>query len=131
MVLISNLNLLLLKQAYLVQKLQKGNSHRLASLKQVQAEIQLWYEEDSEKVKMQSRSDEIDSSENVRIYHHELHAKHIKRSSILKLKTEKGMLEGHVACADYLEQAVGDLLLHPAELDSDAQDALLCVHSQR
>ena len=69
----------------------------LASLKIVQAEIQLWYEQDSEKVKLQSRSDEIDSSENVRIYHHELHAKHIKRFSILKLETEKGLLEGHAA----------------------------------
>ena len=79
----------------------------------------------SEKVKLQSRSDEIDSSENVRIYHHELHAKHINKSAILKLKTEKGLLEGHAACAEYLEQAVGDLLLHPADLDADAQDALL------
>ena len=35
------------------------------------------------------------------------------------------MLEGHAACAGYLEQAVGDLLLHPADLDADAQDALL------
>ena len=120
-----HLNLLFLKQAYLVQKLQKGDGTRLASLKQVQAEIQLWYEDDSEKVKLQSRSDELDSSENVRIYHHELHAKHIRKSSILKLKTEKGMLEGHVACANYLEQAVGDLLLQPADLDTDAQDALL------
>ena len=114
------LNLLPLKQAYLVKKLQNGDSSRLASLKLVQAEIQLWYEQDSEKVKLQSRSDEIDSSENVRIYHHELHAKHIKKSSILKLKTEKGLLEGHAACAEYLEQAVGDLLLHPADLDADS-----------
>ena len=120
-----HLNLLFLKQAYLVMKIQKGQTQRLASLKQVQAEIQLWYEQDSEKVKLQSRSDELDSSEKVRIYHHELHSKHIRRSSILKLKTEKGLLEGHVACAEYLEEAVGDLLLHPATLDVVAQDALL------
>ena len=119
------LNLLLLKQAYHVQKLQRGDSTRLASQKLVQAEVQLWYEQESEKVTLQSRFDELDFSENVRIYHHELHAKHIKKSSILNLKTEKGLLEGHVACAQYLEQAVGDLLLHPAYLDADAQDALL------
>ena len=98
---------------------------KLASLKLVQAEVQVWYEEESEKVKIQSRTDEVDTSEKVRIYHHELHAKHIKRSSILKLDTEKGLVEGHTACAEYLEQAVGDLLLHPANLDVDAQDALL------
>ena len=44
---------------------------------------------------------------------------------VLKLKTEIGTLEGHHACANYLEKAVGDLLLHPAALDSAAQDALL------
>ena len=119
------LNLLFLKQAYLVIKLQRGDINTLAKLKLVQAEIQVWYEEESEKIKIQSRTDEIETSEKVRIYHHELHAKHIKRSSILKLKTEKGLLEGHTACVQYLEQAVGKLLLHPANLDVDAQDALL------
>ena len=105
-----HLNLLLLKQAYLVQKLQRGDMSKLADLKLVQAEVQMWYEQESEKIKLQSRTDEVDTSEKVRIYHHELHAKHIKRSSILKLKTEKGLLEGHSAFAAYIEQAVGDLL---------------------
>ena len=106
---------------------------KLAALKLVQTEIQIWYEEESEKVKIQSRTDEVDNSEKVRIYHHELHAKHIKRSSILQLKTEQGLLEGHAAWGDYLEQAVGDLLLHPADLDADAQDALLkaCIYRSR
>ena len=67
----------------------------------------------------------MNSSENVRIYYHELHAKHIKKSAILKLKTENSTLEGHDACADYLEKAVGDLLLHPADLDEVAQNVLL------
>ena len=119
------LNLLFLKQAYFVKKLQRGDLSKLAALKIVQIEIQTWYEEESEKVKIQSRTDEVDNSEKVRIYHHELHAKHIKRSSILKLKTEQGLLEGHAACAGYLEQAVGDLLLHPAVLDEGAQQELL------
>ena len=98
---------------------------RLGSLKQVQAEVQTWYELESEKVKLQSRTDEIDTSEKVRIYHHEFHAKQIKRSSILKLKTERGLLEGNAACAGYLERAVCDLLQHEATLDVVAQDALL------
>ena len=119
------LNLLLLRQSYLVSKLQAGNLSKLAELKQVQAEIQLWHEKECEKIKLQSRADEMDSAENVRIYHHELHAKHIRKTSILKLKTEFGTLEGHEACSKYLEKAVGDLLLHPANLDEEAQDALL------
>ena len=92
------LNLLLLKQSYFVQKIQKREESYLASLKEVQMEIQSWYEKDCEKIKLQSRAEEINSSENVRIYHHELHSKHIKKSSILKLNTEEGMLEGHDAC---------------------------------
>ena len=80
---------------------------------------------ESNKIKVQAKAEELNSSENVRIYHHELHAKKIRRSSILKLKTEQGLLEGHEACADYLEKAVGDLLLHPANLDNAAQEALL------
>ena len=35
------------------------------------------------------------------------------------------MLVGHDACAAYLEDMVGDLLLHPADLDVSAQAALL------
>ena len=94
-------------------------------MKLVQAEIELWHEKECEKIKIQAKADEIDSSESVRIYHHELHAKHIRKSTILKLKTESGTLEGHYACAKYLENEVGNLLLHPASLDEAAQDALL------
>ena len=97
------LNLLLIRQAYLVRKLQNGNIDRLGELKLVQLEIQNWYEKDSEKIKLQGKVDEIDHSEKVRIYHHELHQKKIKRSAILKLQTDEGLLEGHHACAAYLE----------------------------
>ena len=119
------LNLLLLKQSYFVLKIQQGDRSNLSQLKEIQAEIRIWYESDCEKVKLQARAEEINSSENVRIYHHELHAKSIKKSAILKLKTETGTLEGHEACSNYLERAVGDLLLHSAALDADAQHTLL------
>ena len=46
------LNLLLLKQAYFVLKLQNGDKNQLAKLKEVQAEIQGWYERDCEKIKL-------------------------------------------------------------------------------
>ena len=49
----------------------------------------------------------------------------LKRTSILKLQTEESLLEGHDACAAYLERSVEDLLLHPADLDHAAQQALL------
>ena len=49
----------------------------------------------------------------------------MQRSSILKLDTEKGVLEGHDQCASYLEDQVSHLLLHPAPLDQVARDCLL------
>ena len=119
------LNILLIRQSYLVRKIQCGEHHRLAELKQVQSLIMLWHSKEAEKVKMQSRTDELNESENVRIYHHELQRKRIKRSSILKLETGAGMLEGHQACADYLEQTVEDMMLHPAELYQASQEYLL------
>ena len=39
--------------------------------------------------------------------------------------SESGLLEGHLPCANYLENLVADLLLNPAELDLNAQAVLL------
>ena len=72
------LNLLLLRQSYLVRKVQHGEGGRLSELKQVQAAIQQWHAQECEKVKMQSRSEELNTPESVHIYHHELHSQHIK-----------------------------------------------------
>ena len=78
-----------------------------------------------DRVKHQSRVDDIQCSEKVRIYHHELHRKQIQRSSILKLTTQKGVLEGHTACSDFLQKSVEDLLLNPAQLYQASQETLL------
>ena len=80
------LNLLQLRQAYLVRKVQSGQVYRLTELKSVQLEIEHCHDQECEKVKLMSRSDEINQHESVRIYHHELQNKQIKKSSILKLK---------------------------------------------
>ena len=61
----------------------------------------------------------------IRIYHHELHQKLIRKSAILKLETSEGIIQGHTACAKYLEDSVADLLLHKAQLDPVAQHILL------
>ena len=79
---------------------------------------------------MQSKTDEVNSSEGVRIYHHELHAKHIKKSSILKLNTENGILEGHEECRRFLEESVSKLLSEPVALDINAQNQLLSEVSE-
>ena len=102
-----------------------GDMIQYRQLRCVQVEIVQWYEKQSEKVIMQSKSDEVDANEKVRIYHHELHKKDIKRSSILKLQTDDGMKEGHDKCSSYLEAQVGHLLLNPGVLDQVAREAML------
>ena len=68
---------------------------------------------------------EIRESEKIRIYHHEIHKKNIKQSSILKLQTEDELLEGHSACANYMEGLVGELLLQPHNRDPVCESILL------
>ena len=84
-----------------------------------------WYEEESRKVVVQSRVDDVQQSEKVRIYHHEQHKKNIKRTAIIKLQTEGGILVGHEACSTFLESQLAKLLLNPADLDQESQATLL------
>ena len=92
----SALNLLLLQQLYLTSKLQAGEVGRLGELRKVQESIKTWYQEESKKIVIQARIDDVQSSEKVRIFHHEQHQKHLKRSTILQLETPAGPMEGHL-----------------------------------
>ena len=119
------LNLLLIRQAYLTRKLQNGEKSKLGELKEVHLLMESWYQKESEKVQYQSRADEFQNNEKTTLYHHELHKRVIKKSSILRLQTDNGLIEGHEPCASFLEKTVEDLLQHPAALDKVAQDTLL------
>ena len=121
----SLLNLLTLRQSYLTRKIQSGETSWLAALREVQLRIEDWFEEELDKIKYQSRVDDVQNSEKVRIFHHEIHQKNIKRSSILKLDTGSGLLHGHQACSDYLQGAIAQLLENYAQLDPAAQETLL------
>ena len=66
----------------------------------------------------------------VRIYHHGQHKQFRKRSSILKLMTPDGIVEGHQACAAALEANVVSHLLTPALLNPQAQEILLAEVEQ-
>ena len=120
------LNMLLVKQSYFTKKVQDGEINKLGMLREIQNRIMEWYEEESKKVVIQARVDDMQESEKVRIFHHEQHQKQIKRSAILSLKTpEYGLIEGHKACSSYLESQVADLLLHTADLNPQSQTVLL------
>ena len=47
------LNLLLLRQGYLTRKVQTGFQEKLSELKTVQLNIELWYQQESDKIKYQ------------------------------------------------------------------------------
>ena len=88
----SHLNLLLIRQAYLTRKIQSGLTNKLTELKNVQFQIEKWYEQECAKIAIQSKSDEIHESEKIRIYHQKQHQKLIKKSAILKLDTSEGII---------------------------------------
>ena len=119
------LNMLMLRQAYISRKIQGGMIDYYRDLLIVHLEIDQWFQAESEKVVLQARCDDIEQSEKIRIFHHDLHQKHVKRSSILKLQTEQGLIVGHKDCAKYLEKKVTDLLCYPATVDQEAREILL------
>ena len=120
------LNLLLVQQAYLVRKLHCGNFEKIKELKLVQNDINAWYEKENEKIKIQSKMRDIIEDEKVQIYHHELHQKFIKKSSILKLESsETETVVGHDECAKLLEKSVAEILSGPPKGNPQAQDVLL------
>ena len=119
------LNLLILRQSYLSRKVRNGEPGSLAALREIHLRIEHWFSTEAEKIKHQARVDDVQESEKVRIFHHEIHQKHVKMSTILKLETSTGLLVGHRACSNFLQNEVADLLQHPAVLDAAAQQVLL------
>ena len=116
----SILNCLLMKQVFFTKELQAGHLARFHQLTETKARIVEWYENESRKVVLQTRVDDVQESEKVRIYHHEQHKKSIKKTSILKLQTYEGLLVGHEACSSFLESQLANLLLHPDNLEPTA-----------
>ena len=114
-----------LRQSYLTRKVHTGEQGWFPALREIQLRIEDWFDTELQKIKYQSRVADIQESEKVRIFHHELHQKHIKRSSILKLETAGGTIEGHKACSEHLHEVIANLLENPAELDRAAQRILL------
>ena len=119
------LNLLLVRQAYLTSKLLKGDLSYYTALEEVKLRISKWFHAESEKIILLSRAHDINMNEKVRIYHHDLHRKLKQKSAILKLQTPSGIVEGHEDCAAAVEKNVADHLLQPANLDPAAQEILL------
>ena len=118
-----HLNLLLLRQAYLTCKVSNGDLSSLTTLSEVKLRISKWFKEESEKIILFSRANDMNFNEKVRIFHHDLHRKFKQKSAILKLQTPIGIVEGHAACAAAVEESVEAHLQQPAVLDPDQPSA--------
>ena len=122
---LGQLNMMKIRQAYLTSRVSEGDLAKFPDLAKINIQISQWYEDESKSITLMSRSQDINLSEKVRIYHHELHKTFCKNLSILKLQTLLGILEGHPACAKALEDNVAAHLLNPAPLNPLAQAILL------
>ena len=121
----ARLNFLLLAQIHLSKKVTKGKMDLLPKLREVQLQINEWFEVEAEKVKLHAKLHDVEDSEKVRIYHHEQLYRVNNRCSITKLKSAEGLVTGHRACADLLNKQTEELLGAEAHLCQDAQEALL------
>ena len=106
----AELSVYVMKQSFFTKELQAGDTGRLGQFFVVKERIKDWYEDESRKVIMQSRVDDVQQSEEVRIYHHEQHRKSIMKTAILKLQTESVLLVGHEHCSAYLESKLANRL---------------------
>ena len=98
------LNLLLVRQAWLASELLKGDLSYYTALEEVKLQISHWFYEESEKIILLSRAHDINMNGKVRVYHHDLHRKFKQISAILKLETPSGIVEGHEDCAAAVEK---------------------------
>ena len=68
---------------------------------------------------------EIDNSEDVNLYHHEIHKKKITRSAILELESENGTIKGLKKCSEYINNDFANLLENRFNFDDRRKNVLL------
>ena len=121
---IGQLKMMQITQAFLTNQVSTA-AHALTKLSIINLRIAAWYENKSQRIALLSRSEDINNDGKVRIYHPSLHATFMRKSIIIRLETEEGIINGHEACAEALEKNVADYLLPEAPLNRAAQDLLL------
>ena len=68
---------------------------------------------------------EINESEEINLYHHEIHKKKIVKSAILELETEKGLLKEHTECSNFVNNDVANLLENKFKFNEHSKNMLL------
>ena len=121
----SELNLLMALQSFLSKKVQNGETSQIGNLKATQLKITEWFDKEAEKVKTFAKIDDMEQSEKVRIFHHDLRRRSLNKSTITKLKTPAGIITGHRACSEFLCEEVRNLWENEALLNPASQEELL------
>ena len=105
--------------------IKRGDKTHFVELKEVQALINHWFEDEASKVLLHIDMEDVKGDETVRIHHHEIHKKRITQSSILQLQLEGEVVTGHKACEALLTKNVINIISNNSPLDSEAQTCLL------
>ena len=97
------INLLNLQLSHATTNLMSDRSSIVyAEYESIKLKINNWYQEESKNLLLRCKARDIDESESATIYHHQMHQKRFKRSSLLKLDTPEGMKIGHTECQKYM-----------------------------
>ena len=68
---------------------------------------------------------EVNETEDIDLYHHELHKKKVTKSAILELETEKGILLGHKEHSEYINAEVANVLENEFKFNESSKRILL------
>ena len=119
------LNFLTLAQTHLSDQVLRGDMSKFSQLDEINKRIIIFFKKRAEQIKIQCGLQDIDQSEQLRVYHYEIHKRELNKRKILKLKTPEGLKQGHRECADFLNKEVKNLLENEIFLDEECQNQLL------
>ena len=80
--------------------IKKGDKTYFVELKEVQAIINHYFEDEASKILLEIDMEDINGDETVQIHHHEIYEKRITQSSILQLQSEGEVITGYKACEE-------------------------------
>ena len=84
-----------MKQVYYNYKAVEGDYNAKIKLHLVNLDIKKWFSKEAEEAILHINSQELEESESMNLYHHELHKKKMSKSEILKLETPNRPIYGH------------------------------------
>ena len=94
--------MLQMKQLYYNNKAVEGDYNAKIKLHLVNLDIKKGFSKEAEDTILHINTQEIEESESMNIYHHQLHKKKMSRTAILKLETPDRPIYGHKKCSEFI-----------------------------